>query len=162
MKRLLIAYGNRDREDDGAGWHILNRFAELHDLPTPQWPGESVDSMDGNLRLLYLFQLVPEMAEDLNDWDEVIFIDAHNSEQLPPLSFAQVRPSNAHSAFTHHLSAEELLGICQTISGSYPTSKVLSVRGVSFRFKPELSQQTSKTVDEAVGILIKHLNGESS
>ena len=25
MKRLIIAYGNRDREDDGAGWHILEK-----------------------------------------------------------------------------------------------------------------------------------------
>ena len=22
-KTLVIAYGNRDRQDDGAGWHIL-------------------------------------------------------------------------------------------------------------------------------------------
>ena len=28
-KRFVIAYGNRDREDDGAGWHIgRSRFAD--------------------------------------------------------------------------------------------------------------------------------------
>ena len=60
MKRLIIAYGNRDREDDGAGWHILEKVASKYDLNVPELAGEWVDTTDGKMRLLYLFQLLPE------------------------------------------------------------------------------------------------------
>jgi len=34
-KTLIIAYGNRDREDDGAAWHILDKLAQQLELETP-------------------------------------------------------------------------------------------------------------------------------
>jgi len=67
-KTLIIGYGNRDREDDGAGWHMLNRIANKLNLVTPELPGDIAVSADGHLKLLYLFQLLPEMAEDLSEF----------------------------------------------------------------------------------------------
>ena len=64
-KTLIIAYGNRDREDDGAGWHILDKLAHRLGLEAPQLAGEQVSTPEGSLTLLYLFQLLPEMAEDI-------------------------------------------------------------------------------------------------
>lgn len=152
-KRFVIAYGNRDREDDGAGWHVLDAVLRSRGLQTPEYPGEWVESQDGSTRFMYLFQLLPEMAEDLQGYNEVIFIDAHNSEQLPDLAFEKVSPSTQHSAFTHHLSAGELLSICQTMTNSCPTARILTVRGFSFQFKPSLSQKTADLVAQASELL---------
>lgn len=152
-KRFVIAYGNRDREDDGAGWHILDAVLRDFDLQTPEFPGEWVETADGNTRFLYLFQLLPEMAEDIQGYDEVIFIDAHNSEQLPDLAFEKVEASSAHSAFTHHMSAGELLAICKTLTNSCPDAKLLTVRGYSFQFRQELSQKTAALVAQAADLL---------
>ncbi len=119
----------------------------------PNYPGEWVETVDGSLRFLYLFQLLPEMAEDIGDFDQVIFIDAHNSDQLDDLLFEEVQPTTAHSAFTHHMSAGELLGIAKTLTGNNPNAKMLTVRGFSFQFKQDLSNKTAQLVEQAVGLL---------
>lgn len=153
MKRLIIAYGNRDREDDGAGWHILEKVTSNYDLAVPEYPGDWVETEDGSLRFLYLFQLLPEMAEDIVEYDQVIFIDAHNSDQLDDLLFEEVLPTTEHSAFTHHMSAGELLSITKTMMGKFPEAKMLTVRGFSFQFKQELSEKTALLVHHAATLL---------
>ncbi|MEN6530922.1 MAG: hydrogenase maturation protease [Anaerolineaceae bacterium] len=157
-KTLIIAYGNRDREDDGAGWHILDKLALQLGLETPEFPGDQVSTPNGRLTLLYLFQLLPEMAEDIADYDQLIFIDAHNSPSLPNLVFEQVSPDQTHSAFTHHMGPGELLAIAQILGRKLPLSWILSVRGFSFRFARTLSEETSEMVDQAFSHLLTHLS----
>ena len=157
-KILIIAYGNRDREDDGAGWHILDKLAQQLGLETPQFPGEQVTASDGKLTLLYLFQLLPEMAEEIADYEQLIFIDAHNSPSLPNVVFEQVSPDQTHSAFTHHMGPGELLSIAQILGKKLPLSWILSVRGFSFRFARTLSEETSEIVDQAFSRLLTQLS----
>jgi len=157
-KTLIIAYGNRDREDDGAGWHILDKLAHRLGLETPQLPGNQISTPDGKLTLLYLFQLLPEMAADLDAYTQVIFIDAHNAPSLPDLVFEEVLPSQEHSAFTHHMSAGELLAIARILGKEIPQAWMLSVRGFSFRFAQALSPQTSELVVQALDRLLDHLS----
>jgi hydrogenase maturation protease len=161
-KTLVIAYGNRDRQDDGAGWHILAQAANQLGLQAPELPGEWTESEDGCLRLLYLYQLLPELAEDLMEFAEVIFIDAHNSEELPGLLFEPVGPAWEHSAFTHHLSIGELLAINQTLYERFPASWMLSVRGYAFEFSQTLSPRTAALVNQAAALLCSHLHRETS
>lgn len=161
-KTLVIAYGNRDRQDDGAGWHILLQAAAQLGLEAPELPGEWAESADGSLRLLYLYQLLPELAEDLMDYAEVIFIDAQSSAELPELVFEPVGPTWEHSAFTHHLSVGELLAITQTLYERCPDAWMLSVRGYAFEFSQTLSPLTSLLVNQATDLLCSHLHQESS
>ena len=153
---LIIGYGNRDREDDGAGWHMLSRLAAKLNLAAPQLPGDSViapesnESGDSHLELLYLFQLLPELAEDLARYQVLILLDAHNSDQLDEIVVEPVLPGNTHFAFTHHLSPEGLLYIAETIGKPLPATWLVSVRGYSFRFAVELTPQTAALVDRAV------------
>ncbi len=161
-KTLVIAYGNRDRQDDGAGWHILTQVAAQLGLQAPELPGEWIESEDGSLRLLYLYQLLPELAEDLIDYAQVIFVDAHNAAELPELVFEPVSPAWVHSAFTHHLSIGELLAITQTLYGCCPAAWMLSVRGYAFEFSQTLSPQTAALVNQAAALLCSHLQQESS
>lgn len=159
-KTLIIAYGNRDREDDGAGWHMLNGIASQLGLPTPQKPGEWVETADHAQRLLYLFQLLPEMAEDLVGFDCVYFLDAHNSPSLDSLVIEEVLPAPESSAFTHHMSISELLNITHSVYGRHPKSVVVSVRGHSFSFRDNLTPKTQALVLKAVGLLAKAILGK--
>ena len=159
-KTLVIAYGNRDRQDDGAGWHILSQVAAQLSLQAPELPGEWTESADGSLRLLYLYQLLPELAEDLIDYGQIIFVDAHNSPELPNLVFEPVSPAWVHSAFTHHLSIGELLAITQTLYVRCPAAWLLSVRGFEFEFSQVLSSQTGVLVSQAAELLCSHLHQE--
>ena len=157
-RTLIIAYGNRDREDDGAGWHILDKLAHRLGLETPEFPGDQVSTDDGSHTLLYLFQLLPEMAEDIGDYEQLIFIDAHNSPSIPDVVFEEVSPSQSHSAFTHHMGAGELLSIAQVLGKKLPVSWMLTVRGFSFRFAQTLSQETAELVCQAFSLLLAHLS----
>ena len=160
-KILVIAYGNRDRQDDGAGWHILSQVAAQPSLQAPELPGEWTESADGSLRLLYLYQLLPELAEDLIDYGQIIFVDAHNSPELPNLVFEPVSPAWVHSAFTHHLSIGELLAITQTLYARCPAAWLLSVRGYAFEFSQELSPQTQALARQAAEMLCSYLHQEA-
>ena len=160
-KTLVIAYGNRDRQDDGAGWHILTQVAAQLSLQTPELPGEWTESENGSLRLLYLYQLLPELAEDLIDYGKIIFVDAHNSPELPNLVFEPVSPAWVHSAFTHHLSIGELLAITQTLYVRCPAAWLLSVRGYAFEFSQELSPQTQALARQAAEMLCSYLHQEA-
>lgn len=160
-KTLVIAYGNRDRQDDGAGWHILTQVAAQLSLQAPELPGEWTESADGSLRLLYLYQLLPELAEDLIDYGQIIFVDAHNSPELPNLVFEPVSPAWVHSAFTHHLSIGELLAITQTLYARCPAAWLLSVRGYAFEFSQELSPQTQALARQAAEMLCSYLHQEA-
>ena len=160
-KILVIAYGNRDRQDDGAGWHILAQAASQLGLQAPELPGEWTESEDGSLRLLYLYQLLPELAEDLIDYGKIIFVDAHNSPELPNLVFEPVSPAWVHSAFTHHLSIGELLAITQTLYARCPAAWLLSVRGYAFEFSQELSPQTQALARQAAEMLCSYLHQEA-
>ena len=159
-KTLVIAYGNRDRQDDGAGWHILALVAAQLGLQAPELPGEWTEGEDGSLRLLYLYQLLPELAEDLIDYCQIIFVDAHNSPELPNLVFEPISPAWVHSAFTHHLSIGGLLAITQTLYGCCPAAWLLSVRGFEFEFSQVLSSQTAALVSQAAELLCSHLHQE--
>lgn len=160
-KTLVIAYGNRDRQDDGAGWHILTQVAAQLSLQAPELPGEWTESADGSLRLLYLYQLLPELAEDLIDYGKIIFVDAHNSPELPNLVFEPVSPAWVHSAFTHHLSIGELLAITQTLYARCPAAWLLSMRGYAFEFSQVLSPQTATLVTQATEMLCSYLHQEA-
>ena len=160
-KTLVIAYGNRDRQDDGAGWHILAQLAAQLGLQAPELPGEWTESEDGSLRLLYLYQLLPELAEDLIDYDQIIFVDAHNSPELPNLVFEPISPAWVHSTFTHHLSIGELLAITQTLYARCPAAWLLSVRGYAFEFSQELSPQTQALARQAAEMLCSYLHQEA-
>ena len=160
-KILVIAYGNRDRQDDGAGWHILSQVAAQLSLQAPELPGEWTESEDGSLRLLYLYQLLPELAEDLIDYGQIIFVDAHNSPELPNLVFEPISPAWVHSAFTHHLSIGELLAITQTLYARCPAAWLLSVRGYAFEFSQELSPHTQALARQAAEMLCSYLHQEA-
>lgn len=157
-KTLIVGYGNRDREDDGAGWHMLQQLANALNLTAPTLPGDETITMDGQLKLIYLYQLLPEMAEDVSDYDRIFFLDAHNSNQLPELVVEPIFPKNSHSAFTHHLTPEDLLSITQTIGKSVPEAWLISVRGHSFRFAHELSLETAASVQSGTEQVMNMLN----
>jgi len=160
QKTLIIAYGNRDRQDDGAGWHILADCAASFNLTAPEFPGDWVEVSDASLRLWYLYQLMPELSEDLIAYQRVIFIDAHNSPELPGLVFEKTEAAWVHSAFTHHMSIGELLSITRSLFGVCPEAWLLSVRGYAFEFSRKLSAQTEELTKNAARLLQAFLRGE--
>jgi hydrogenase maturation protease len=156
-KSLIIGYGNPDREDDGVAWHILRALTIKLGLPSPE---SYEDEFSGSETIDFAFylQLTPEMAEDIKDYEHVCFVDAHTGNIPEPVRLISVESEFQHSPFTHHLTPQSLLSMCETLYGRKPDAVLLSVLGHRFLFSRQLSKETTALVPQAVDLIWEWLN----
>jgi hydrogenase maturation protease len=153
-RTLVIGFGNPDRQDDGVAWHVLHALAVRLDLPAPD---SYEDEFPPNDRLDFTFslQLTPEMAEDIALYERVCFVDAHTGSVAAQVQLVPVKGQFQHSPFTHHLTPQSLLSMCQTLYGKTPQAALLSVRGYQFEFESLLSPETAALVPEALELILE-------
>jgi len=72
---LFIGYGNPDRGDDGAAYHLF--IALLNDFGKNNADLFSSDttSLNATTDILFNFQLLPEFSEMIAQYQQVVFID---------------------------------------------------------------------------------------
>jgi hydrogenase maturation protease len=150
---LVLGYGNPDRQDDGVAWHVLQALANRLGLSAPD---SYEDAFPANERLDFAFtlQLTPEMAEEIAPYERVCFVDAHTGSIAEQVQLLPVEGQFQHSPFTHHLTAQSLLSMCQTLYGKTPEAALLSVRGYRFEFERQLSPETAALVPEALEMIV--------
>lgn len=151
-KLLLLGYGNPDREDDGVAWHILHALAIKLGLPAPD-SYEDEFPEPAQIDFAFHLQLTPEMAEDVASYPYVCFIDAHTGNIPEAVRLIDVESEFQNSPFTHHLTPQSLISMCETIYGTKPDSVLLSVLGHRFLFTRELSPETAALVPHAVQLI---------
>ncbi len=154
---LILGYGNPDREDDGVAWHIQRALALKLGLPAPA-SYEDEFTLNDRLDFAFYLQLTPEMAEEIVAYDRVCFVDAHMGDIPQPVRMIPVESKFQHSPFTHHLTAQSLVSMCENLYGKRPDAALLSVRGYHFEFSRELSPQTDTLVPQAVDLIVDWLN----
>jgi hydrogenase maturation protease len=158
LKRVLIVgYGNPDREDDGVAWHILRALTIKLGLPSPDsYEDEFPES--AMVDFAFCLQLTPEMAEDISAYQHVCFVDAHTGSIPKPVRLIEVESEFQPSPFTHHLTPQSLVSMCEIIYGKKPQVALLSVLGHRFLFSRELSGETAALVPQAVELIWDWLN----
>jgi len=149
---LVLGYGNPDRQDDGVAWHVLHALAIRLNLPAPDSYEELFPS-NNRLDFAFTLQLTPEMAEQISPYERVCFVDAHTGSIAEKVQLVPVESQFQHSPFTHHLTAQSLLSMCQSLYGKAPLAALLSVRGYQFEFERLLSPETAALVPEAVEMI---------
>lgn len=151
-KLLILGYGNPDREDDGVAWHVLRGLTiKLGLVPPESYEDEFPES---NVIVLdFQLQLTPEMAEEVARYPYVCFIDAHTGSIPEPVRLIAVESEFQNSPFTHHLTPQSLMSMCETIYGKQPDAALLSVLGHRFLFTRELSVETAELVPQAVRLI---------
>jgi Ni,Fe-hydrogenase maturation factor len=105
------------------------------------------------IEFAFQLQLTPEMAEDISAYDFVCFVDAHTGNIPEPVRLIDVESEFQASPFTHHLTPQSLLSLCETIYGKKPDAALLSVLGHRFLFSRQLSKETARLVPEAVELI---------
>jgi hydrogenase maturation protease len=151
-KVLIIGYGNPDREDDGVAWHILRALTIKLGLASPE-SYEDEFPASALIDFAFYLQLTPEMAEEISVYEYVCFVDAHTGNIPEPVRLIDVESEFQHSPFTHHLTPQSLLSMCETIYGKRPDAALLSVLGHRFLFSRQLSEETSKLVPQAIDLI---------
>lgn len=134
MRALVLGYGNPDRNDDGAGWAVIEALRA--DPP----PGAELDTAQ---------QLEVEMSERITEFDLVVFVDAAVPESSEPLAVVEVAPGWQPHATAHHVSPSDLLALAETLYGKKPRAVLIKIRGHDFHFGSTLSPETRASVEEA-------------
>jgi Ni,Fe-hydrogenase maturation factor len=101
------------------------------------------------------------MAEDISQYEYVCFIDAHTGNIPEPVRLIHVESEFQRSPFTHHLTPQSLLSMCETIYGKKPDAALLSVLGYRFLFSRELSKETTELVPQAVQLIWDWINARN-
>lgn len=156
-KLLLLGYGNPDREDDGVAWHILRVLTLKLGLAGPDSYEDEFPDYD-QIDFAFHLQLTPEMAEDINEYPYVCFVDAHTGNIPEPVRLIKVESEFQNSPFTHHLTPQSLMSMCETLYGKKPDSALVSVLGHRFLFTRQLSEETAALVPQAVQLIWNWMN----
>lgn len=130
----IIAYGNPMRADDGFAW----KAAEL------------LDPESRDYQLLILYQLSPELSEELSQASGVIFLDARHGETPGEVLSEEVTPDQVVSAFTHSLTPAMLLAYARGLYGRYPPAYLVSVTGRDWGFSTELTPVVANSIPTAL------------
>jgi len=157
-RKLVLGFGNVDRQDDGVAWYVMLGAFKRLSLPIPSAPEEEFLWIRGNPRFIFLPQLVPEIAETVAEYDRICFIDAHTGNNPSEIHFSEIRSEYQSSPFTHHLTPETCLYLAETIFHGTPSGSILSIRGYQFNFKRQLSSRTTRSAKQAVNKLSKWLS----
>lgn len=158
-RRLILGYGNVDRQDDGVAWHVLVEvYRRLGRGSSPE-PDEGFLIEGVNPDFLYALQLTPEMAETAAGYDQICFVDAHTANIAADLQVTEVQAVFQSSPFTHHMTPETLLTFCQTLYQRAPHAILVSIRGYEFGFARSLSPQTQRLADQAIQHILDWLEG---
>ena len=150
---LLIGYGNPDRGDDGASYILLTTILNNYGKHNCDIFSSEITELNENTDILFNFQLLPEFAELIADYERVVFIDAHTGEIEEDIIFKSIDPTPEHSPFTHHFAPASCLALTQSMTGKHPEGWLLSMRGYEFGFNRELTNKTKMLVDKALVIL---------
>ncbi len=138
-KPLIVGIGNPLRGDDGLAQEILRRLAD----------GDMRDLFD----TLATHQLLPEHAEVLHRYEQVIFVDACVDLPAGDWQITQVEMRAHEGVSAHILAPSVLLTFAQTIYGSIPSAWCLCIGAEQF----ELGQQLSTKVVLAIEECFPHL-----
>lgn len=154
---LIIGYGNVDRQDDGAAWHVLAQLAQKLGRGGPGLPEDEFYPEGDYPHLLSALQLTPEMAEIVAEYERVCFIDAHTGAIPEEIGWLQVAPEFQKSPFTHHLTPQSCLSLVQDVYRCTPRAILVSVRGYEFGFERQLSERTRALVEQVVAQIMDWL-----
>lgn len=151
---LIIGYGNLDRGDDGAAFHVVNRLRErLGQRPLPE-DDSGLEALTPETAV-FLPQLTPELAVDAAPYHRLVLIDAHVTAEVRPVIYLRLQAEYRPPGLSHVLSPAMFLWLVQAISGQTCAAFLVSLRGHCFALQRGLSAETSAWVDAAADRVLK-------
>jgi hydrogenase maturation protease len=137
MPRLLIiAYGNPLRSDDGLAWHVAQRLARLN--------------LSGEVEIITLHQLTPELALRVSQAKTALFIDAAQEGAPGTVGFSPLVPLQLTSTFTHEFSPGAILTLALELYGKCAKAYAISVVGQCFDHGDTLSPKVEESLPQVV------------
>lgn len=149
-RSLIVGYGNPYRRDDGVAFYILNGVRRRLGLAELERDDDGEDGLGHPVDSLLLRQLVPELVGLLEDYQRVVFLDAHAGVIPEEVRVVPVREDLSPQAVSHHMSPGMVLALAREATGRAPEAYLVSVKGTDFDFGTELSAECARRADAAL------------
>jgi hydrogenase maturation protease len=149
-RTLVIGYGNRDRQDDGVAWEVIDALRRRAGQPALAEDETGLEQLGSQVDSIFLLQLAPDLLDVAARYDQLVFVDAHVRPDAVDLYCAPVQPEYATATFTHHMTPAMFLALLQTLHHCQPAGVIVSIRGSRFDFERGLSAATQALVEPAV------------
>jgi len=135
-RSIVIGCGNPLRQDDAFGHLVCDRLR---------------DELRGDVDVLAVHQLTPELAPILATAELAIFVDARVGDEPGLLECQPVRAaSGAEPTFSHDLSPMALLRLGRELYGAQPQAWAVTATGAAFRYGERASEPVEAIVADAV------------
>ena len=150
---VCIAIGNTLREDDGVAGHALRLIAststgENRADPEPGPPGDQV-------RLLEVFQLLPELACEIASADLVFFLDADACAENTFLTL--IETDSAHgSPLAHSMSPAEVVAMSRDLYAFAGKALLCHIPAKRFGFGEALTTEAEKAARSAAQMIVEY------
>ena len=112
-KSLIIGYGNVYCHDDGVALYVINNLRKRLGLRDLQPDEDGLDELGHSLDTVLLHQLVPETIPVLSQYQQVVFVDAHQGTIPEDVRVVRVKEELGFHAVTHHMSPGMLLAMAR-------------------------------------------------
>jgi hydrogenase maturation protease len=139
-KSLIIGYGNVYCHDDGVALYVINNLRKRLGLRDLQPDGDGLDELGQPIDTILLNQLVPETLPVLSQYQQVVFVDAHQGTIPEDVRVVRVKEELGFHAVTHHMSPGMLLAMARQTHQVAPEAHLVSVKGEDFDFGLGLSE----------------------
>ncbi len=142
MKILIYGYGNPGRRDDGLGvlfsekiekWIVENKFKNIF--------------CDSN------YQLNIEDADNITEYDIVIFADATIEDSVKSFKLTHLIPDGKVTFSMHSVTPEFVLNLSGTITDNPPKSYLLHLKGFEWNFLEELTEDGNENLKKALDFI---------
>ena len=142
----MIACGNPLRGDDGVAWEVARALGD-----------SALAAGGGEIEILAVHQLTPELADGVSRAETVIFVDAgvdagaRAGEIL--LREVEIEPASVvrRSEFSHSVGPAELMAVAREIYGRAPANAfLLTINGGAFEICEMLSEPARRAIPRAV------------
>lgn len=155
---IVIGYGNLDRGDDGAAFHVVNRLRERLGRPPLQEEESGLEDV-ARPAAVFVPQLTPELAVDAAAYHRLVLVDAHVTADVRPLIGQRLEPKYQPPAVSHVLPPGLFLWLVEGVSGRSQTAFLVSLRGHCFDLRRGLSPETSALVGPAAASVLQLIHG---
>ena len=147
-KTLVIGFGNVYRRDDGAGFAVVNELLGRLGRPPLDTEDDGFEDLGHPIDTLLLHQLVPELADTVQHYDQVIFVDAHVGSIPDLIREEELEICYKSATVSHQMHPCSLLAMTGELYDRHPSGTLISLRGHDFDFGTGLSDPTLPLVPQ--------------
>jgi hydrogenase maturation protease len=148
-RTLVIGFGNRDRQDDGVAWEVIDVLRRRAGQASLGEDETGLEQLGHQVDSIFILQLAPDLLDVAAQYDRLVFVDAHVQRDAADLICTPIQPEYATATFTHHMTPALFLALLQTLHHCQPAGFVVSIRGSRFDFGRGLSAATQALVEPA-------------